>query len=44
VSKVTTMNRMLWGASKFAQTICGAWKASKADKKEMFDGSPGKLC
>ena len=37
------MEEMFSGASSFAQTLGGAWDASKADKNCMFVGSPGKL-
>ena len=32
------------GASSFAQTLCGAWLTSTAKKKEMFEGSSGRIC
>ena len=44
VSKVTDMQSMFSKASSFAQTLCGAWSDSAADKAGMFDGSPGRLC
>ena len=44
VSSVTTMQWMFHGAASFTQTLCGAWKDSKANKYSMFQGSPGKLC
>jgi len=45
VSRVTNMYAMFSGASSFDQTLCGAWKASKAKYKDiMFAGSSGKLC
>merc|ERR1719271_1462723 len=49
VSKVSDMWDMFKSASKFAQTLCGAWKASTAKmavnrKREMFKGSSGKIC
>jgi hypothetical protein len=44
VSEVTTMAEMFNGASSFAQTLCGAWLTSTADKDGMFDGSSARLC
>ena len=44
VSSVTDMGFMFHSASAFAQTLCGAWMTSRADKDGMFDGSPGRLC
>jgi len=44
VSSVTDMYSMFYSASSFAQTLCGAWKTSTANKRAMFIGSPGKIC
>merc|ERR1719271_2419836 len=44
VSRVTNMNYMFTSASKFAQTLCGTWETSTANKYKMFDSSPGRLC
>ena len=44
VSSVTNMIDMFKGASSFRHTLCGAWSASAASKRGMFDGSSGKLC
>ena len=44
VSRVTTMKQTFAGTSSFAQTLCGAWLTSAADKDGMFDGSSGRLC
>merc|ERR1719174_3592411 len=44
VSRVTNMEEMFSGASSFAQTLCGAWQTSTADKKEMFTRSSGRIC
>jgi len=44
VSSVTHMHAMFDGASKFDQTLCGAWKTSTAKKDKMFNDSPGRLC
>ena len=44
VSGVTAMNIMFHGASSFAQTLCGAWLTSTADKDGIFDGSFGQIC
>ena len=44
VSRVTNMEDMFYSASSFAQTLCGKWQASKADKDGMFDGSSGRIC
>jgi hypothetical protein len=38
------MKEMFSGASSFAQTLCGAWLTSTANKDGMFDGSPGRIC
>ena len=44
VSRVTNMFSMFNGASSFKQTLCGvAWRASKASKAEMFEGSHGRI-
>merc|ERR1712048_1068570 len=44
VSRVTNMWRMFNEASSFNQTLCGeAWVNSKADKTDMFEGSPGSI-
>ena len=43
VSRVTNMNGMFYSASKFSQTLCGAWAPSAATKDQMFDGSFGKI-
>ena len=44
VSRVTRMIDMFSRAVSFSQTLCGAWKDSKADKTNMFTGSNGKMC
>ena len=44
VSRVTSMEKMFHSASSFAQTLCGKWQTSTADKDGMFDGSSGKIC
>merc|ERR1719201_698670 len=44
VSRVTYMNHMFAFASSFAQTLCGAWLTSAADKDRMFDESSGRIC
>ena len=44
VSKVTNMAKMFKGASSFAQTLCGAWFASTANKEDMFEDSSGRVC
>ena len=44
VSSVINMDKMFYVASSFAQTLCGKWLTSKASKKDMFDGSSGKIC
>ena len=44
VSRVTNMGAMFSAAVSFSQTLCGAWKDSKADKTNMFTGSNGKMC
>ena len=44
VSSVTNMRIMFYGARSFAQTLCGEWSISAADKDEMFDGSSGRIC
>ena len=45
VSRVTNMEEMLYGASSFAQTLCGdAWLTSTANKHAMFAGSSGQIC
>ena len=44
VSRVTIMFGMFHGASSFAQTLCGAWSTSTADKTDMFSYSRGRLC
>ncbi len=38
------MSKMFKGASSFAQTLCGAWYTSTADKEGMLDGSSGLIC
>ena len=44
VSKVTDMELMFYGASAFNRKLCGdAWVQSKADKSEIFYGSPGSI-
>ena len=43
VDKVTTMMWTFEGAAAFSRTLCGKWKTSTADKKEMFKGSKGKI-
>ena len=44
VSRVTSMNAMFHGASSFNQKLCGeAWVDSKAEKVDMFYGSPGSI-
>ena len=43
-SRVTNMYKMFKGATSFAQTLCGTrWASSKADKREMFVNSKGKI-
>ena len=44
VSRVTNMMYMFDGAVSFSQTLCGAWRDSKADKINMFRGSNGTMC
>ena len=44
VSRVVNMKGMFSKASSFAQTLCGAWSDSTADKAGMFDGSSGRIC
>ena len=44
VSRVTDMGGMFSGAASFAQTLCGAWGTSAADKEGMFDDSSGRIC
>ena len=45
VSRVTNMSWMFASAKGFDQELCGAsWVRSKADKLEMFSGSPGSIC
>ena len=44
VSRVTNMMYMFDEAVSFSQTLCGAWRDSKADKRYMFSGSNGKMC
>ena len=44
VSAVTEMENMFFGASVFNRELCGsAWVQSKADKTDMFIGSPGSI-
>ena len=43
VGKVTDMRSMFLNARAFTQTLCGSWPSSKADKAQMFVGSPGKI-
>ena len=44
VSAVTDMGYMFYGASAFKRELCGvAWVKSKADKRDMFAGSPGSI-
>ena len=44
VSAVTDMWSMFYGASAFKRVLCGvAWVNSKADKGDMFVGSPGSI-
>ena len=44
VSKVTEMMSMFRDASAFNRKLCGdTWVQSKADKSEMFTGSPGSI-
>ena len=44
VSRVTNMQAMFFNAVSFSQTLCGAWRDSKADKRYMFSGSNGNVC
>ena len=44
VSRVTDMYAMFFGASSFDQTLCGAWRTSKAKKDNMFLRSSGRIC
>ena len=44
VSRVMNMGSMFDGAVSFSQTLCGAWRDSKAKKTDMFRSSNGKLC
>ena len=44
VSRVTTMHKMFKHAGRFARTLCGAWKRSKANKEDIFGHSSGKFC
>jgi len=44
VSKVNNMLFMFQSASSFRQTLCGAWKTTRANKAAMFVGSSGKMC
>ena len=44
VSRVKDMGSMFDGAVSFSQTLCGAWRDSKAKKTDMFRDSNGKLC
>ena len=44
VSWVEEMTDMFSGASSFKQTLCGAWSTTTAEKKGMFDDSPGRIC
>merc|ERR1719201_1621684 len=34
---VSSMSKMFNGASSFAQTLCGVWFTSTANKEEMFE-------
>ena len=43
VAKVTDMSYMFYNARSFKQTLCGAWRDSKAKKYRMFFGSAAKL-
>ena len=44
VSAVGNMEKMFFRASAFNRKLCGdAWVQSKADKSEMFIGSPGSI-
>merc|ERR1712032_1714347 len=44
VSAVTNMGSMFWKASAFNRELCGdVWANSKADKSDMFVGSPGSI-
>jgi len=44
VSRVVDMSQLFQNAKSFDQTLCGAaWANSKADKRNMFSGSPGKI-
>ena len=44
VSAVTNMRSMFRDASAFKRKLCGAaWVNSKADKSDMFTGSPGSI-
>merc|ERR1719201_1105437 len=44
VSAVTVMLSMFRDASAFKRELCGsAWVQSKADKRDMFEGSPGSI-
>ena len=44
VSQVKDMSEIFKNAVSFSQTLCGAWRDSKADKTNMFSGSNGKMC
>ena len=44
VSAVANMAFMFYEASAFKRELCGvAWVNSKADKRDMFTGSPGSI-
>jgi len=44
VSSVANMRKIFNGASSFAQTLCGVWFNSTADKESMLEGSSGRIC
>ena len=44
VSRVTNMEHMFLYAASFAQTLCGKWYTSAANKDGMFDESSGRMC
>ena len=43
VSNVVNMDSMLSGATSFDRQLGGAWSTSTADKRWMFDNSPGTI-
>ena len=42
--ETANMEDMFFGASSFAQVLCGTWITSIADKDGIFDGSFGYIC